>query len=128
MGAIYELLDASLCHFYRQLSQTLAQNKEQYKQVSGGVTERSRVLASITDQIETLKSEMEERGSSMTDGSPLVSIRKSLSRVRQEILGMDVRIGVLEHTAMQARLRDRSNMQRDYHNAVSEQRQFLHNF
>ena len=128
MGAIYEILDASLCHFCRQLSQTLAQNKEQYKQVSGGVTERSRVLASITDQIETLKSEMEERGSSMTDGSPLVSIRKSLSRVRQEILGMDVRIGVLEHTVMQARLRDRSNMQRDYHNAVSEQRQFLHNF
>ena len=96
--------------------------------MSGGVTERSRVLASITDQIETLKSEMEERGSSMTDGSPLVSIRKSLSRVRQETLGMDVRIGVLEHTVMQARLRDRSNMQRDYHNAVSEQRQFLHNF
>ena len=44
------------------------------------------------------------------------------------LLGMDVRIGVLEHTVMQARLRDRSNMQRDYHNAVSEQRQFLHNF
>ena len=92
---------------YRNLSQALAQNKEQYKQVSGGVSERSRVLAQITDNIESLKSEMEERGSSMTDGSPLVNIRKGLSRVRQEILGMDVRIGVLEHTVMQARLRDR---------------------
>ena len=61
----------------------------------------------ITDDIETIKSEMEERGSSMTDGSPLVNIRKNLARVRQEILGMDVRIGVLEHTVMQARLRDR---------------------
>ena len=59
----------------RTLSQALAQNKEQYKQVSGGVTERSRVLAQITDEIESLKSEMEERGSSMTDGSPLVNIR-----------------------------------------------------
>ena len=92
---------------YRTLSQALAQNKEQYKQVSGGVTERSRVLAQITDNIESLKSEIEERGSSMMDGSPLVNIRKGLSRVRQEILGMDVRIGVLEHTVMQARLRDR---------------------
>ena len=72
--------------------------------------------------------------------------RKSLSRVRQEILGMDVRIGVLEHTLMQSRLRDkydigyhfsprvtimlcfRSNMQRDYHNAINEQKQFFHNF
>ena len=59
----------------RTLSQALAQNKEQYKQVSGGVTDRSRVLAQITDEIESLKSEMEERGSSMTDGSPLVNIR-----------------------------------------------------
>jgi len=113
---------------YRTLSQALAQNKEQYKQVSGGVTDRSRVLAQITDEIESLKSEMEERGSSMTDGSPLVNIRKSLSRVRQEILGMDVRIGVLEHTLMQSRLRDKSNMQRDYHNAIHEQKQFFHNF
>ena len=61
----------------------------------------------ITDDIETIKSEMEEKGSSMTDGSPLVNIRKNLARVRQELLGMDVRIGVLEHTVMQARLRDR---------------------
>ena len=61
----------------------------------------------ITDDIETIKSEMEEKGSSMTDGSPLVNIRKNLARVKQEVLGMDVRIGVLEHTVMQARLRDR---------------------
>ena len=99
--------NAKLLFGPRTLSQALAQNREQYKQVSGGVTERSRVLAQITDNIESIKSEMEERGSSMTDGSPLVNIRKSLSRVRQEILGMDVRIGVLEHTVMQARLRDR---------------------
>ena len=64
-------------------------------------------LLQITDDIETIKSEMEEKGSSMTDGSPLVNIRKNLARVRQELLGMDVRIGVLEHTVMQARLRDR---------------------
>ena len=108
--------------------QGLAQVREQQKQVSTVMGEKTRRLQSLIENIDTVKSEMEERGSSMTDGSPLVSIRKSLSRVRQEILGMDVRIGVLEHTVMQARLRDRSNMQRDYHNAVSEQRQFLHNF
>ena len=51
-----------------------------------------------------------------------------MSRVRQEILGMDVRIGVLEHTVMQARLRDRSNMQRDYHNEVNQQKMFYQNF
>ena len=87
--------------------------------MSGGVTERSRLLAQITDDIETAKSEMEERGSSMTDGSPLVNIRKSLARVKAEITAMDVRIGVVEHTLLQARLKDRTNMQRDLHQAVN---------
>ena len=43
-------------------------------------------LLQITDDIETIKSEMEEKGSSMTDGSPLVNIRKNLARKRQELL------------------------------------------
>ena len=30
--------------------------------VSGGVTERSRLLAQLTDTLESVKSEMEERG------------------------------------------------------------------
>ena len=30
----------------------------------------------------------------MTDGSPLVSIRKSLARVKAEIVGMDVRVRI----------------------------------
>ena len=33
-------------------------------------------------------------GSSMTDGSPLLSIRKSLARVKAEIVGMDVRVRI----------------------------------
>ena len=49
--------------------------REQYKSVSGGVTERSRLLSQITDDLESVKSEMEDRGTSMTDGSPLVNIR-----------------------------------------------------
>lgn len=44
--------------------------------MSGGVTERSRVLAQIADELEMIKSEMEERGSSMTDGTPLVNVRR----------------------------------------------------
>ena len=87
------------------------------RQVSGGVVERSRLLAQLTDELETVKAEMEERGlceetqtnkkfpgSSMTDGSPLVSIRRSLARVRSEITGMDVRIGVVEHSLLQVHI------------------------
>ena len=107
---------------YKQLSHLLAQTKEQYKQVSGGVVERSRLLSNITDEIEMVKNEMEERGSSMTDGSPLVNIRKSLARMKGEITGMDIRIGVIEHTMLQARVKNRENLKRDINTMVSKEK------
>ena len=108
---------------YKQISHLLAQTKEQYKLVSGGVVERSRLLAQITDELDTVKNELDDRGTSMTDGSPLVNIRKSLARVRSEILGMDVRIGVLEHTLIQAGVKNRESFQRDINQVAKEEKQ-----
>ena len=45
--------------------------------------------------------------------APLVNVRKALTRVRQEITAMDVRIGVVEQKLLQAKLKDKSNLQRD---------------
>ena len=39
----------------------------------------------------------------MTDGSPLVSIRKSLARVKAEIVGMDVRVSLMMMTMVRMR-------------------------
>nr|KAG5696144.1 hypothetical protein BaRGS_026503 [Batillaria attramentaria] len=53
---------------FRMAQDQLAETKEKYRQASGGVTERSRTLAEVTEELEKIKQEMEERGSSMTDG------------------------------------------------------------
>ena len=68
-----------------------------------GVTDGSRQFADIADDLEAVKAEMDERGSSMTDGTPLVNIRKSLARMKQEVVTMDVRVGVVQHTLLQAK-------------------------
>lgn len=57
---------------YRTLQDQLSKVKDVYQNISGGVTERTRELAKLTDKLETVKQEMEERGSSMTDGSMFV--------------------------------------------------------
>lgn len=54
---------------YRMLQDELSKLQDNYKNISGGVTERTRELAKLSDQLETVKQQMEERGSSMTDGS-----------------------------------------------------------
>lgn len=98
---------------YRALQDEFARISEQYREVSGGVTERSRILAQVTEELESVKQEMDERGSSMTDGTPLVNIKKAISQIKSEITGMDVRVGVLEHSLLQARLRDKNLLQQD---------------
>uniref|UniRef100_UPI0037E7C9D6 intraflagellar transport protein 57 homolog n=1 Tax=Semicossyphus pulcher TaxID=241346 RepID=UPI0037E7C9D6 len=100
---------------YRSAQAKLSEAKERYQQASGGVTERTRVLAEISEELEKVKQEMEEKGSSMSDGAPVVKIRQSLTKLKQEIVQMDVRIGVVEHTLLQAKLREKSNMTRDMH-------------
>lgn len=54
---------------YRVLQDELSKLQDNYKNISGGVTERTRELAKLSDQLESVKQQMEERGSSMTDGS-----------------------------------------------------------
>jgi intraflagellar transport protein 57 len=49
----------------------LEKANEKYKEVSGGVEERTRTLNMLTDELEALKQQMEERGASMTDGSKI---------------------------------------------------------
>lgn len=47
--------------------------------------------------------------------APVVKIRQSLTKLKQEIVQMDIRIGVVEHTLLQAKLKEKSNMTRDMH-------------
>ncbi|XP_042298884.1 intraflagellar transport protein 57 homolog isoform X2 [Sceloporus undulatus] len=92
--------------------------KEKYQQGSGGVTERTRNLSEITEELEKVKQEMEEKGSSMTDGAPLVKIKQALTKLKQETIQMDIRIGVVEHTLLQSKLKEKSNMTRDMHATI----------
>ena len=91
---------------YRSVQERLAQAKNKYREGSSGVTERSRSLAEVSEELEKVKIEMEEKGSSMTDGTPLVKIKQTLSRLKSETAQMDVRIGVIEHVLRHAQFKD----------------------
>ncbi|EFN76141.1 intraflagellar transport protein 57 homolog [Harpegnathos saltator] len=105
-------LESSLTE-YRMLQEELSKVKEQYRDVSGGVTERTRVLSKLMEELEHVKKEMDERGSSMTDGTPLINIKKTITKMKNEISEMNVRIGVLEYSLMCARVRDRTQLRED---------------
>ena len=104
---------------YQRLQEELSKVKEQYRDVSGGVTERTRIFNKLSEELEHIKREMDERGSSMTDGTPLVNIKKTITKMKSEISEMNVRIGVLEYSLMCARIRDRTQLQEDMNDTNS---------
>ncbi|KAL3884532.1 hypothetical protein ACJMK2_024666, partial [Sinanodonta woodiana] len=105
---------------FRGTQDNLAETKERYRQASGGVTERSRQLADVTEELEKVKQEMEDRGSSMTDGAPLVKIKQANQQLKKETTQMDIRIGVVEHILLQAKLKDKATQNKQVHTAATE--------
>lgn len=106
---------------YRAIQDQLAEIKERYRQASGGLTERSRTLAEVTEELEKVKSDMEERGNTMTDGAPLVKIKQILQQLKKECAQMDVRIGVVEHVLLQAKLKDKNIQNKQAHTVESQE-------
>lgn len=41
---------------------------------------------------------MEQRGAAISDGSPLLGIKRAVQQVREELVGMQLEVAVLRHT------------------------------
>ena len=83
---------------FRKAQDQLAEVKDNYSQSSGGVTSLSRELAQITEELETVKAEMDQRGSSMTDAAPLVRIKQALTRIKNDNIQAEIRLNVVRQT------------------------------
>ena len=93
---------------YKEIQQKMKGVKGRQQEAGDKVSEYTNELQEISDQLEEIKSSMDERGSSMTDTSPLVRIKKALKKLKEEIQEMELRMGVLSHTLMQAKMRHRT--------------------
>ncbi|ENN78765.1 hypothetical protein YQE_04777, partial [Dendroctonus ponderosae] len=80
---------------------------------------RNRELNNVNSRVECIKQQMEERGSSMTDGTPLVNIKKSIAKIKSKIADMDVRIGVLECLLHQIKIREEKQMETAFDHPIS---------
>eukprot|EP01135_Chromosphaera_perkinsii_P011022 Nk52_evm56s2309 gene=Nk52_evmTU56s2309 len=108
----------SIIQEYRHQQDKLAEVREKYNGASGTVTEYTNELARITEELDSIKAQMDERGTSMTDASPLVKIKQALNRIKLEITQMNLRIGVVEHTLLTAKLNNKNIMQNDMNTAL----------
>lgn len=80
---------------FQQLQTKLQAVTERCKDGADKVNVMTNEHAQITEQLRETKTVMDERGSKMTDTSPLVQIKDALKRLSAEIKTFDLRIGVV---------------------------------
>ena len=54
-------------------------------------------IPQITEELEAIKTQMDEKGTTMTDSGPLVKIKQAITKVKNELIQMELRIGVVSY-------------------------------
>nr|CAG4648109.1 EOG090X0ADS [Moina brachiata]SVE93160.1 EOG090X0ADS [Moina brachiata] len=75
---------------YSKTQEQLNQVDEKYSKLSVGIDDRNRKLNQLNEEIQRIKTELDERSLNMTDGTPLVNLKKVLVRLKGELNVMDV--------------------------------------
>jgi estrogen-related receptor beta like 1 len=79
----------------------------QYTDLNEVVMNLQMELKSVADELDVVKTDMEERSSTVTDTAPIVKMKDAFKKLRADTRQLEVRIGVVSHTLMQAKLRQR---------------------
>lgn len=92
---------------YRTQQEELVQVQAQYTELNEVVMSLQIELKNVSEELDLVKNEMEEKSSTVMDTAPIVKMKDSFKRLRADTRQLEVRIGVVSHTLMQAKLRQR---------------------
>ena len=67
-------------------------------------------LAEVTERLDDLKESFESKDSGLHDTSPLVKIKAGLQQIKGDIHSFDMRIGVVAHSLLAARVQDNNRL------------------
>ena len=90
---------------FAQKQDELQAKQDEYAKQSEYINQLTNELAGVSDELGAIKSKMDERGTSMTDTTPLIKIKSALTQLRSEAKTMEIRIGVVNHTLVTKKLK-----------------------
>lgn len=94
----------ALCGEFKEIKKHLEDLEGKSQQTNEKVAKLTNEQAEIVEKLEDLKENMESKDSGFQDTSPLVRIKASLQQVKSEVYNFDLRIGVVSHTLLAARV------------------------
>lgn len=94
----------ALCHEFKEVKSKLEGLESTSSKTNETVVKLTNDLAEVTDRLEELKENFDSRDSGMHDTSPLVRIKAALQQIKSEIHEFDLRLGVVSHSVLAARV------------------------
>jgi len=89
---------------YRACATSTEDANAAYASASGRAASLAAELNTLSEALEELKGVMDDKGSSMTDTSPLIRVKAALAALRAESKALDLHIGVVGHAVMQSKV------------------------
>ena len=94
----------SLMECYRSQRKQLSEDQIRYNSRTEALSDRHNELHRIGEQLIEIKTMMDERGSDISDATPVVRIRSAIRDLTLELRGMEVRLGVLKSQSLKHEL------------------------
>ncbi|KAI8894340.1 intra-flagellar transport protein 57 [Globomyces pollinis-pini] len=90
---------------YKRVQEQCSEAKQKHSIASSNVTELTNELSKVSEELDSVKSRMDDLGNGMTDSKPLIAIKQGVTKLKAEIKQMNLRIGVIENTLLNAKLK-----------------------
>merc|ERR1719265_375647 len=89
---------------HREQQEELQRVSQQYNELNEIVMNLQNDQKQVTEELDVVKIEMEERSSTVTDTQPVVKLRDAFKQLRLDTRQLEVRIGVVSHTLLQGKM------------------------
>lgn len=93
---------------YKSQSEELKKLSTHYNNLSAALKEMNDNYRIVSEKLEQIQGKTNEHSDTMTNNSPVAKIKESLIKIMAEIKSMDVRMGVLSHTILQYKTKERT--------------------
>ena len=98
---------SDLVEQYRQVQDRVNVVEVDYRASRDAINALTNTLNEISDELEDVKIQMDERGNKMRDTSPVVQIKQCITQIKDEIKDMEMQIGILQNALVQEEVKAR---------------------
>lgn len=83
---------------YKNIATDQANQMTQLKQTQAEIADFEKIFDQLNHEYENTKIQMEQRGQTMSDGSPFINLKKAIARIKEDIIQMNLEISVMQHS------------------------------